>query len=435
VGAAIAADVDGDGDLDLFLGARSIPGRYPETPRSLLLLNEKGAFTDRSSASPALATVGLVKAALFSDVDQDGSPDLIVATEWNHVKCFRNDGTGQFTDVSEALGFHSGGRGWWNSIAGADFNGDGRTDFALGNVGLNTTYRATAEAPATLLYGDFSRKGTPMLMEAEYDNAELYPVRGRTDLSKHLPFILRTIRRNDDFAKATLPAILGAEQVASARRFEADNFSSGVFLSQPDGSFRFSALPRAAQIGPINGLVATDLDGDTVPDLIAVQNSYAASPRFNGGVGLFLRGDGTGDFTFVHPDHSGIIRAGNGRALVVLDPDGNSAPDFFGTEHGGTTELYLNQAKPEEQWLTVRLDDSAGNGHAIGARIQLMYADGRTTSHEITLGGGWWSQAEPVVRAINPRDNRITRAKVIWPRGTISEHHKAPTDGEWILQP
>src|SRR5690606_15062607 len=174
-GAVCAADIDGDGDLDLFLGARSVPGHYPETPRSLLLRNDGGRFVDITAGTPGLAAAGLVKSALFRDLNGDGHADLVVAAEWAPVRSWHNDGTGRFVERTDADGFTSGGRGWWNSLASADFNGDGRLDFAAGNLGLNTTYRASAAQPATLLYGDFAQKGTRMAMEAEYDGGELYP--------------------------------------------------------------------------------------------------------------------------------------------------------------------------------------------------------------------------------------------------------------------
>src|SRR5690606_37664083 len=158
-------------------GGRSVPGRYPETPYSVLLRNDGGRFVVETEAAPVLGGIGLVKSALFRDVDQDGRPDLILALEWDHVRYLHNDGNGHFSDFTERAGFTSGGRGWWNSLAAADFNGDGRLDFAAGNVGLNTTYAAAPGRPATLLYGDFARNGIPLLAEAVYEGDVRYPLR------------------------------------------------------------------------------------------------------------------------------------------------------------------------------------------------------------------------------------------------------------------
>ena len=429
VGAAIAADLDGDGDLDLFLGGRSVPGRYPEKPTSALLRNDGGRFIDITAASPGLGEVGLVKSALFRDVDGDGRPDLILALEWDFVRCFRNEGEGRFADLTEALGFASGGRGWWNGLASADFNGDGRPDFAAGNLGLNTIYEATPKHPATLFWGDFAQNGTKLLAEAVYDGDTLYPLRGRADLGARLPLILRKFQRNDAFAKATLKDVFGEKPLAAATRLEADNFSSGVFLSQPAGTYRFAPFPRTAQIGPISGLVAADLDGDHRADVAAVQNSDIAVPRFHGGVGVFLKGGGDGTFTSLSPEESGLVLPGHGRALVLLDPADDSRPGLFLTQHGGRSEFLANET-PATRWVKLRLAGRAGNPAAIGARVQLTFADGRATHHEIGLGGGWFSQGAPEIFAAG----EITEATVRWPDGHTSRHTEAPAQGEWLIQ-
>ncbi|HEX2861683.1 MAG TPA: VCBS repeat-containing protein, partial [Lacunisphaera sp.] len=381
VGAVCAGDIDGDGDLDLFLGGRSVPGKYPEKPASVLLRNDGGRFTAITHEAPALGQAGLVKSALFRDVDADGRPDLLLALEWDYLRYFRNEGNGRFTDRTEAAGFTSGGRGWWNSLASADFNGDGRPDFAAGNLGLNTTYRATSRHPATLFHGDFAQNGTRLLAEAVYDGDTLYPLRGRTDLGARLPLVLRKFPRNDAFARATLAEVFGGKALAGADRLEADNFSSGVFLSQADGTYRFISFPRTAQIGPMQGLVATDLDGDGLADIAAVQNTDSAIPRFHGGVGIFLQGRGDGTFTALEPAQSGIVLPGNGRALVLLDPDGDARPGLFLTQHGGQSEFLAPSATPA-RWLRLRLQGNRGNSDAIGARVQLLFSNGLTTHHE-----------------------------------------------------
>jgi len=427
VGVAIAADIDGDGDLDLFLGGRSVPGRYPETPASVLLRNDGGRFTDITPDS--LRQAGLVKSALFRDVDGDGRPDLILALEWDFVRCFRNEGDGRFSDRTEALGFTSGGRGWWNGLASADFNGDGRPDFAAGNLGLNTIYRATPKHPATLFRGDFAQNGTRLLVEAVYDGDVLHPLRGRADLGARLPLVLRKFPRNDAFAKATLKDIFGEKVLAAATRLEADNFSSGVFLSQPDGTYRFAPFPRIAQLAPIQGLVAADLDGDGRADVAAVQNSDIAVPRFHGGAGVLLKGGGDGTFLALEPEQSGLVLTGNGRALVPLDPAEEARPGLFLTQHGGRSEFLANEA-PASRWLRIRLAGHAGNPDAIGARVQLTRADGTVTHHEIGLGGGWFSQGAPVIHAAGP----LTEAVVRWPDGRTSRHTDAPAQGTWTIK-
>ncbi len=431
VGAACAADVDGDGDLDLFLGGRSIPGRYPEAPPSVLLRNDRGSFVPMTSASPALERVGLVTSALFRDLDLDGAPDLLVALEWDHVRFFRNDGRGGFADHTGRAGFASGGRGWWTSLASADLNGDGRPDIVAGNLGLNTTYRATAERPAKLLYGDFARNGTRLIVEAVHDEGTLYPLRSRSDLATRLPFVLRRFPRNDDFARAPLERIFG-EAVGTAEVHAADNFAAGVFLSQPDGRYHFSALPRRAQLGPIHGLVATDFDGDGDADVCALQNTDAAAPRFHGGFGIFLQGDGTGALTAVHPTQSGVVVSGNGRALALLPIDEANRPDFFLTRHGGATEL-LQQAS-HARWIRLQLVGSTHNPDAVGARVEFTPAGGKPSHHEIGLGGGVWSQSSPHLLLAVPEGSGQVEAVVTWPDGRRSRHRAPSTVGRWIVE-
>ncbi|HET7536159.1 MAG TPA: VCBS repeat-containing protein, partial [Candidatus Didemnitutus sp.] len=281
VGAAVAADFNRDGLLDLFIGGRVSPGLYPFAPKSALLANRGGRFEDvTDSLAPGLREVGMLTSAMWSDVDGDGWLDLLVTLEWGMVKYFHNDSGKGFSDWTEKAGFASAGpaglgAGWWNSIASADFNGDGRPDYVVGNLGLNTQYRADSAHPALLFVGDFNGDGASQLVEAYYEGDKLYPWRTRKDLGAAIPAILKRFPRNDAYARATLGEILGEDKLAAAERFAATEFRSGVFLSQPGGTYRFEPLPRIAQIAPIEGLVAGDFDGDGHADICAVQNSYA----------------------------------------------------------------------------------------------------------------------------------------------------------------
>jgi len=266
-----------------------------------------------------------------------------------------------------------------------------------------------------------------------YDGDTLYPLRARVELGTRLPAVLRKFPRNDDFARAHLDEVFGEKNLAAAEVRQADNFSSGVFLSQPDGSYRFEAFPRAAQIGPIQGIVAADLDGDGLADVCAVQNTDAAIPRYDGGVGIFLRGKGDGRFEAIAPAQSGLLVPGNGRALAVADFNADLCPDLFFTRQGGTTGFLASQAAGL-RWLKIKLRDGKYNADAIGARVQLVFTHQKPRYYEIGCGGGWFSQSAPEIYVAVPPGSRLTEALVTWPDGHTSHHADAPEHGLWTIQ-
>jgi hypothetical protein len=429
-GAMAAADFDRDGGLDVFIGARTLPGAYPATPHSALLARRHGRFEDVTAAlAPGLRDVGMVTSALWSDVDDDGWPDLLVALEWGSVRCFHNRGGQGFEDITERTGFAAAGTGWWNSLASADFNGDARPDFVAGNLGVNTQYQADAAHPALLFSGDFNGDGGTQLIEAGYEGERLYPWRTRKDLGAAIPSILKRFPRNDVYARATLSEILGDEKLSSAQRRSATEFRSGVFLSQADGTYRFEPLPRLAQISPIQGLAAGDFDGDGHADLYAVQNSYAPIPlvgRLDGGVGQLLRGDGRGHFVVVPPAESGLVVAGDAKALAVVDLDGDDWPDFVVSRNGGATSAFRNRGVANRHSLSVRLRGLPGNPAGIGATIALDLADGSTQSAEIQAGSGYFSQSTAAAFFGWAGGNPPKRVRVRWPGGTTTEQVVPP---------
>jgi len=419
LGAAVAADFDRDGKLDLFLGGRVLPGRYPTAPRSALLRNIGGRFEDVTAVLAAgLGEVGMVSSALWSDVDQDGWPDLVLALEWGGVRFWRNlEGRG-FEDRSEAAGFTSAGTGWWTSLASADFNGDGRPDYVAGNLGLNTTYRA----PAVLFHGQFG-SGPPQLIEASYHGGQLYPRRTLKSLSAVIPALRRRYPKNNDFAKATLTEMLDADRLAKAKRYEATELRSGVFLSQPNGTYRFEPLPRIAQISILQGLAVGDFDGDGHTDLYAVQNSYAPIPsigRFDGGLSQLLLGDGRGGFRPAAPLESGLVVPGDAKALVVLDLDDDGWPDFLVSRNDSTTLAWRNRGVSGRRSFRVLLQGPPGNPTAVGARITLELTDGTRQQHELHAGAGYYSQSAPGAFFGFPAANPPRRLTIAWPSGAVT---------------
>ncbi|PTY08469.1 RNA-binding protein [Opitutaceae bacterium EW11] len=429
VGALAAADFDRDGRLDVFVGSRGIPGLYPEAGDNALLANRGGGRFENVSTllAPMLRRSGIVNSALWSDVDGDGYPDLILAIEWGSVMCFHNDEGRGFTDWTERLGFSRAGTGWWTSLAAADFNGDGRPDYVAGNLGLNTRYQASPTHPALLFLGKFGTR-TPLAIEAYYEDDKLYPWRSRRDLGAQIPSVLRRFRETNSYARATLGEILGEEALASAERFAATEFRSGVFLSQPDGTYRFVAFPRVVQVAPLQGMVAGDFDGDGCADVFAVQNSFASlsyAGRFDGGLGQLLRGDGRGGLFPVPVGESGLCVSGDAKALVALDVDADGGADFFATRNGGSSILYRNRA-PSGAGFGVTLQGPKGNPTGVGSLVVLELSDGSRQTVEVYAGSSYMSQSSArcwfgVPRALQPR-----RLRVRWSDGAETVRDVAP---------
>ncbi len=430
VGAVAAADFTRSGRLGLFIGGRVSPGHYPVAPRSALLVNRGGKFEEITDTfAPGLRNVGMVTSALWSDVDGDGWLDLLVTLEWGQVRYFHNAQGRGLEDWTEKSGFGSAGSGWWNSIAAADFNGDGRMDYVVGNLGLNTPYRADATHPALLFAGDFAGNGGSELIEAYSENDHLYPRRSRKELGAVLPAILKKFPRNDVYARSTLEEVLGAGELSAATRWAATEFRSGVFLSQADGTYRFEPLPPIAQIAPMEGLVAGDFDGDGHADIYAVQNSYAPNPsmgRFDGGLSQLLRGDGHGHFTAVPPVESGLVVPGDAKALAVIDLDRDGWPDFLVTRNNGTTLAFRNNGVDGRHSLRVKLRGPGENPTGIGARIKLIAKDGVAQTTEIAAGSGYYSQSSADCFFGYSGSNPPVKVVVRWPSGTEKEYDVPP---------
>jgi hypothetical protein len=321
---AAAADFEGTGRMGLFVGGRLVPGHWPDSPRSFLYRNVGGKFVDvTDELAPGLRDIGMVTAAVWADMDHDGRPDLVLATEWGPIVYFHNNGHG-FDNWTEKAGL-SQRTGWWSALAVADLGGSGRLDIVCGNVGLNTKYHASASEPTILYAGDLDGSGREQLVEAQYEGGKLYPVRGRSKLSYAFPWMPKKFPTFESYAGATVGDIFPAEQLAKARRYAATELASGVYFQGADGRFEFRPFPSMAQISPVNGIVVRDLDGDGKLDVYCVGNNYGPEPstgRFDGGVGILLKGDGHGGLSPVPPWKSGLVAIGDARGAVAIDVTG-----------------------------------------------------------------------------------------------------------------
>ena len=294
----------------------------------------------------------------------------------------------------------------------------------VGNLGLNTHFRASPEHPALLYSGDFKGDGSTQLIEAYYEGETLFPWRSRRDLGAAIPSILKRFPTFDSYARATLGEVLGDDKLSKAQRFAATELRSGVFLSQPDGTYRFEPLPRIAQISPLQGIVTGDFDGDGHADIYAVQNSYAPIPsvgRFDGGLSQLLRGDGKGHFTPVSPAESGLVVDGDAKALAVMDATQDGWPGFCVTRNNNTVLMFRNGGVAGHKSLRISLRGAPGNPTAVGARITVAYADGSAQTSEVCAGSGYYSQSSAAAFFGHTPDNPPRKISVRWPTGATSE--------------
>jgi hypothetical protein len=320
---ASAADFDGDGDLDLFVGGRVEPWQYGVDARSMLLANDgHGRFTDvteRAVPGGALARVGMVTDALWRDVDGDGRVDLVVVGEWMPITVFRNAGGGRLARL-EMPGLAKS-EGWWNRIVAADFTGDGRVDFVVGNLGLNTRLHASATEPATMYVKDFDGNGFAEQILATYQGGVSYPLPLRDDLLRALPYLKARYLKYTDYARQAVTDAFGPTELAGAVRKDAHTFATTLVRNDGKGAFTLVPLPREAQIAPVYGILARDLDDDGHTDLLLAGNFDGVKPeigRMAGSYGLLLRGDGAGGFTPVRALRSGFRVPGQARDIQRL---------------------------------------------------------------------------------------------------------------------
>jgi len=317
-------DFDGDGDIDLFVGGRQVPGRYPSAADSYLLRNvstsQKIAFTEvTEELAPMLQQLGMVTDAVWADIDNDTRADLIVVGEWMSPKILKNTEEG-FQDITSSAGLENE-IGWWNAIAAADFDGDGDMDLVAGNLGLNYKYKASAEKPFEVYAADFDDSGSIDIVLGYYDEDELFPLRGRQCSSDQMPFIKEKFPTYDSFGKATMTDVFGEEKLRKAINYKATNFAT-CYFENTGGKFNKSELPIAAQISSVNDISVADFTNDGNLDLLLAGNNYGSeveTPRNDASYGLLLTGDGQGNFKAMASEESRLLIQGDVRHIKKIN--------------------------------------------------------------------------------------------------------------------
>lgn len=320
----IASDYDKDGDLDLFVGGRIVPGEYPLPADSYILRNDSGekgcVFTDVTTPlAPGLSKLGLVTSALWTDVDGDGWLDLLVAGEFMPITYFKNQGGRKFERIENNTLAHT--NGWWNSLTAGDYDHDGDTDYIAGNLGLNTRYKGTPAEPLCVYAKDYDKNGSIDPLMTYYLQGKKYLVHARDELISQISVMRQRFKRYQDYAGVTfeesfLPAELEGAYVVCSERFE-----TSYLENTGNGNFNIRPLPIEAQFAPVYGMVSDDFNHDGFLDVLTVGNSYATEVStgfYDASVGLLLTGGGHGNFKPVNPQASGFYADDDAKGLVRL---------------------------------------------------------------------------------------------------------------------
>lgn len=395
IGHLAMADVDSDGDLDLFLVGRSMPRKYGVPVGSWIYFNNNGEFSESKSWSDAFAQEGLNSTAVFAQIDSDDRPDLVFVSEWGAPKVFINSGDG-FVDKTSSFGLNKF-TGLWRGVDVGDFNGDGAIDFIATNRGLNSSYQATSEFPLIAYHGDIHQDGVWDFIETEYgEDGKLYPRRHLSTLAAAMPWITERLTSYEQYSRTTLEMLIGEPQLNQLDRLEATTLQSTVFIREGD-RFKPYPLPAEAQYSSAYAPVVADFDNDGHEDIVISQNDFGVhpdEPREDAGLGLLLLGDGSGQFRSVSISESGLIVPGEGRGAAVADYDHDGRTDLIVTQNGTTPRLFQNQTK--RTGLRVVLVGGDKNPQGIGATIRLKQKEGIGPKRVVRLGSGYLSQNSPI---------------------------------------
>ena len=438
VGPLAVGDIDGDGDLDLFVGGRVLPGRYPQPSSSALLRNESGSLKLDAINRHLLGQIGLISGALFSDLSGDGFPELILACEWGPLRMFRNQ-QGQLTPWNppvRVLVEHQQSKvpgealdpglstldqftGWWNGVTTGDLDGDGRLDIVASNWGLNSSYQINGSGALRLYFGDFDGNGSLDLVESYSEPASqrIVPRRNLGTLGAAMPGLRARFPTHASFSKADVSAIL-EKHFTSAHVLQVNTLASMAFLNRGD---RFEALPlpKEAQFAPAFGVNVADVDGDGHEDVFLSQNFFAMrseEPRCDAGRGLLLRGNGKGELKAVSGQESGIRIYGEQRGSAWCDFDEDGRVDLVVAQNNAETKLLRNASGKAS--ARVRLVGPPLNPCGIGATIRLRFGERLGPAREFHGGSGYWSQDSSVqIMGVPEAPSAIW---IRWPGGNIA---------------
>ena len=324
-GCVSIGDFNGDGQPDLFIGGR-VSKEYPLPPRSFLLQNNKGVFTDvTEKVCPAIRTAGMITSAQWADFDNDGQPDLIIAGEWMPIRFFKND-HGHLQEVTASTGL-TATNGMWRSLVLADIDGDGDLDIVAGNLGLNCEYRVSGDKPMELFAADIDGNGSidPVMcyyIKDEDGIRRSYPAVSRKKLGEQVPSVKKQFLYNRDYAHAAFSDIYTPRPGDSLLKLFCDETRSCYFENIGHGRFVKHPLPAEAQFAPVNAIVCADIDHDGIIDILLAGNEYQAEVmrgRYDASYGCLLKGLGEGRFLYMPPARTGLLLQGDIKSMKIIN--------------------------------------------------------------------------------------------------------------------
>lgn len=344
------ADFNGNGMPDIFIGGHLNPKRYPEPGNSALFINlGNGKFTNKiSSIAPDLEKTGMVKDAIWTDLNNDGKLDLIVVGEWMPISFWIQEGSKLVNRTAEFL--PDSPIGWWNCIQAADLSGNGLDDYIVGNLGLNYKYQVSREKPLSIYGGDFDGNGSYDIILGRYYGDTVYPVRGRTCSSEQIPDIKKRFPSYTQYAKSTIEEVYG-EDLESALHYKANEFANIILYQEAPGKFNIVQLPRMAQTAPVNSVVVHDVNGDGRPDLIIGGNLYQAeieTGRADAGTGRILLNEGNRQWKALQVHESGLYIDGDVKSLARLQRGDDRNPWMLVGNNRGKAQI-IQLPKPQSQ--------------------------------------------------------------------------------------